>query len=134
MAKETGMAWTRFDVDDEAGVAQDLLDATNSLEWSTPRAVIEVTGLGKSAFERLHGLADFSSTPSFTFDDATADSPHDVFKDLSNVRTYGITVSAQILNVEVLVTDYAYTRADDGSLKGTAPVVLANGVIPTWTT
>lgn len=132
MAKETGMGWTTNSVDDEAGGAQDLRDATNSLEWSTPRAVIETTGLAKSAMERLHGLADYSATLSFTFDDATSNSPHDVFKDLSNARTHLIVVSGQTLTNEVLFTDYAYTRGDDGSLKGTAPCVLQSGIVPTW--
>lgn len=134
MAKESGLGWTRLDVDDEAGVAQDVMDAVNSLDFSTPRGILEVTGISKSAMERLHGLADFSATLNFTFDDATADSPHDVFKDLSNVRTVGITVSAQLLSNECLFSDYSLSRGTDGSFSGTAPCVLANGVVPTWTT
>lgn len=134
MSKENGLGWTALDVDDEAGGAQDIRDATTALEFATPYGVIEATGIGKSAMERLRGLADFSSTASGHFDDATADSPHDVFADLSNVRTWAITVSAQILSNEVLVTDYALNRAEDGSLKWSAPCVLANGVVPNWTT
>lgn len=134
MAKENGLGWTALDVDDEAGAAQDVRSAVNSLEFSTPRAVLEVTGIDKSAMERLHGLADFSATLNFTFDDATSDSPHDVFKDLSNTRTVAITVSAQILSNECLFTDYALNRGTDGSLTGTAPCVLQSGTVPTWTT
>lgn len=134
MSKENGLGWTALDVDDEAGVAQDLREDTNSLEFATPRAVLEVTGLDRSAMERLHGLADFSATLTFTFDDDTADSVHDVFKDLSNPRTLLITVSAQILSNEVLFTDYSLTRGADGSFGGTAPCVLQSGTVPTWTT
>ena len=134
MGKENGLGWSVLDVDDEAGVAQDIREDVNSLEFSTPRAVLEVTGIDKSAMERLHGLADFSATLTFTFDDDTADSVHDVFKDLSNARTLLITVSAQILTNEVLFTDYALARGNDGAFGGTAPCVLANGVVPTWTT
>lgn len=134
MAKENGLGWSVLDVDDEAGVAQDLREDVNSLEFSTPRAVLEVTGIDKSAMERLHGLADFSITLNFTFDDDTADSVHDVFKDLSNQRTVLITVSAQILTNECLFTDYALNRGTDGSFSGTAPAVLSNGVVPAWTT
>lgn len=134
MAKESGLGWTVLDVDDDAGVAQDLREDVNSLEFSTPRAVIEVTGLDKSAMERLHGLADFSATLNFTFDDDTSDSVHDCFKDLSNARTVLITVSGQILSNEVLFTDYALNRGTDGSLSGTAPCVLQSGTVPTWTT
>lgn len=134
MAKESGLGWSVLDVDDELGSPQDLREDVNSLEFSTPRAVLEVTGIDKSAMERLHGLADFSATLTFTFDDDTSDSVHDVFKDLSNARTVAITVSAQILSVEALFTDYALTRGADGAFGGTAPCVLANGVVPAWTT
>jgi|SRR5688572_27446481 len=133
MAKENGLSWTTCSVDDEAGSPQDIRSATNSVEWATPRNVLEVTGLDKNAIERLHALADFSATLSFTFDDATSNSPHDVFKVLDNARTFTLAVSGQTLTNEVLATDYSYTRADDGSLKGQAPVVLANGTVPTWT-
>lgn len=132
MAKESGLGWTTFSIDDEAGSPQDLRSATNSVEWATPRNVIEVTGLDKSAMERLHGLADFSGTASFTFDDATSNSPHDVAKDLSNTRTVLIVVSAQTLTNECLLTDYSLTRADDGSFRGTLPWVLQSGTVPTW--
>lgn len=132
MAKESGLGWTTLDVDDEAGSAQDLREDVNSLEFSTPRAVLEVTGLDKSAMERLHGLADFSATLNFTYDDDTSDSVHDVFKDLSNQRTCLIVVSGQTLSNEVLFTDYALNRGTDGSFSGTAPCVLANGTVPTW--
>lgn len=134
MAKESGLAWTALDVDDEAGAAQDIRAATNSLDFSCTRNIAEVTGLDKSAMERLHLLADFSVTPNFTFDDATADSPHDVFADLSNTRTVLITVSAQILSNECLFTEYSFSRGADGSLTGSASGVLQSGTVPTWTT
>lgn len=134
MAKESGLAWSVLDVDDEAGVAQDVREDVNSLEFATPRGVLEVTGIDRSAMERLHGLADFSATLTFTFDPDTADSVHDVFKDLSNARTLLITVSAQILSNEVLFTDYALNRGTDGSFGGTAPCVLQSGIVPAWTT
>lgn len=132
MAKENGLGWTTCSVDNSSGTLKALVDDVNSLEFSTPRAVLEVTGLDKSAMERLHGLADFSITLSFTFDDA-ADKVHDVFKDLSNQRTVTLAVSGQTLSNECLFTDYAYNRGTDGSLAGTAPAVLSNGTVPTWT-
>lgn len=133
MAKETGLGWTTFDVDDEAGTAQDIRAATNSLEFSTPVNLLEVTGLDKSAMERLQGLYDFQATANGTWDDATADSPHDVFADLSNVRTWAIVVSGQSLSNEVLISDYALNRGNDGSFTWSAPAALANGTIPNWT-
>lgn len=133
MAKETGLGWTTLDVDDEAGGAQDIREDVTSLSFATPRAVQDVTNLAVSAMERLGLLADFSAEVSHVFDDDTADSVHDVFADLSNVRTFLLVVSAQTLTNEVLFTDYSYNRAQDGSFTGTAPCVLANGVVPNWT-
>lgn len=135
MPKETGLGWTALDVDDSAGVAQDIRNDVTNFQFATPRGVQDVTGIDKSAMERLLLLADFSITLNFVFNDDTADSVHDVFKDVpstSVARTTTITVSGQTLAPEVLYTDYSYNRNADGSLTGTAPGVLANGVVPTW--
>lgn len=132
MAKESGLAWTTLSVDDEAGVAQDLRSDTTNFNFSTPRNVQDITGIDKSAIERLHLLADFSITLNGVFDDATADSVHDVFADLANARTVTIVVSGQTLANECLFTDYALTRAQDGSLTFSAPGVLSDGTVPNW--
>lgn len=131
MAKENGLGWTTCSVDSSAGALKAIVNDVNSLEYSTPRAVIEDTGIDKSAMERLHGLADFSVTLNGTFNDA-ADASHDVFKDLSAVRTVTLVVSGQTLSNECLFTDYALNRGTDGSLTWSAPGVLANGTVPTW--
>lgn len=131
MAKVNGLGWTTCSVDTSGGSLKALVNDVNSLEFSTPRAVIEVTGLDVSAMERLHGLADFSITLNFTANFA-ADHVHDVFKVLDNVRTVTQVVAAQTLSNECLFTDYALNRGTDGSLTGTAPAVLASGIVPTW--
>lgn len=135
MAKETGLGWTTLDVDDAAGVAQDLRNAVTNFNFATPRGVQDVTGIDKSAMERLLLLADFSINLNGVFDDAALDAPHAVLKSVpstSVARTTTIVVSGQTLANEVLYTDYALTRNADGSLTWTAPGVLADGVVPTW--
>jgi len=138
MAKQTGLGWTTLDIDDSGGTAQDLRGNTTNFSFATPRAVQDVTGIDKSAMERLLLLADFSISLSGVFDDASADSCHDVFKDIGagtgayNSRTTTIAVSGQTLANEVLYTDYALTRAADGSLTFSVPGVLADGTVPTW--
>ena len=107
-------------------------DVTN-FEFSTPRAVQEVTGVDKSAIERLLLLADFSITLNGVFNAALS---HTVFEDIGNtdvVRTVSITVAAKSLSNECLLTDYALTRGDDGSLTWSVPGVLADGTAPNWT-
>jgi hypothetical protein len=121
-------------VDDSGGNARDIRNDITNFEFSTPRAVQETTGIDKSAMERLLLLADFSITLNGVFNDAAAFS-HAVLKDVGSTsvtRTISITVSGQSLNNECLVTDYQLTRGDDGALTWTAPAVLADGAVPTW--
>ncbi len=121
-------------MDDSAGSVCDIKNDTTQLQFSTPRAVQDVTGLDKSAIERLLLLADFSITPNGVFNDAASKS-HVVFKTVpstSVARTVSIAVSGQTLANEVLFTDYQMNRAQDGSFTWTAPGSLADGTVPTW--
>lgn len=134
MTKESGLGWTTLSVDTAAGSAKDLREDVTNFQFATPRGVQDITGVDKSAFERLLLLADFSITLNGVFDDAT-DKAHDVFKTVpssSAQRTVSIGHSGQTLANECIFTDYSLTRAADGSLTWTAPGVLANGVVPTW--
>lgn len=134
MAKENGLGWTTLSVDDSAGSAQAIKNDITNLAISTPRAVQDVTGIDKSAMERLLLLADASITLNGVFNDA-AGASHVVFKTVpstSVARTTTATVSGQTLANELLYTDYQLTRADDGALTWSAPGVLADGVVPAW--
>lgn len=132
MAKENGLGWTTFSVDNSAGALKAIVNDITNASWQMPRAVQDVTGLDKSAIERLHLLADFSCDMEGVFNDAT-DQAHDVFKSLANTRTQTIVVSGQTLTNEVLLTDYAITRTDAGELTWKVPSVLQSGTVPAWT-
>ena len=137
MAKQSGLGWTTLNIDDAGSSAQDLREDTNSFTFATPINVAEVTGLDKSAVERLLLLRDFSINLQGTFDDDTSDSVHDVFADImaaaATSRTTSIVVSGQTLGpIEVLYTDYALNRQADGQLTFTVPGVLADGTVPAW--
>jgi hypothetical protein len=134
MAKESGLGWTTLSVDDSGGTAKAIKNDITNLEFATPRAVQDVTGVDKSAMERLLLLADFSITLNGVFNDA-ADQSHAVLKTVpssSVARTVTLAVSGQTLANEVLFTDYQLTRADSGELTWQAPGVLADGTVPTW--
>lgn len=131
MAKEAGLGWTTCSLDNSAGAVKAIVNDVHSMDLSTPRAVQDVTGLDKSAIERLHLLADGAATLRGTFNDAS-DFSHDAFTPLDNARTLTNVVSGQTLAMEMLLTDYAQVRADDGSFTWTAPLVLADGTVPTW--
>lgn len=134
MAKESGLGWTTLSVDDSAGAAKAIKNDVTNFEFATPRGVQDVTGVDKSAFERLLLLADFSITLNGVFNDA-ADQSHAVFKTVPSTsvnRTVTLTVSGQTLANECLFSDYALNRADTGALTWQAPGVLADGTVPTW--
>lgn len=140
MAKESGLGWTSMSVDDSSGSLQDIRNDCTNLEFATPRAVQDVTGIDKYAMERLLLLADMSLTLNGVFNDDSNKS-HDVFKTVpstSVAREFTLTVSGQRLGTTplctLLFTDYALTRAASGELTWSAPGVLANGAVPTWDT
>jgi hypothetical protein len=134
VAKESGLGWTTLSVDGSDTAANDIKNDVTNFEFATPRAVQEITGVDKSAIERLLLLADFSITLNGVFNDA-ADKSHATFKDVGSTsvtRTVSLAVSGQTLNNECLLTDYQLNRGDDGSLTWTVPGVLADGTVPTW--
>lgn len=134
MAKENGLGWTTFSVDDSAGTARDIRNDVTNLDWSMPRGVQDVTGIDKSAIERLLLLADFSGTMNGVFNDA-ANASHTVLKTVSSTsvnRTVSIGVSGQTLANECIITDYALTRAASGEFTWSAPFSLSDGTTPAW--
>ncbi len=133
MAKENGLGFSVI-VDDSGGTPKTISNDITNFEVATPRAVQDVTGVDKSAIERLLLLADMSYSPTGVFNDA-ADFSHAVFKTVpstSVARTTTLAHSGQTLAGELLYTDYALTRAATGELTWQAPGVLANGTVPTW--
>jgi hypothetical protein len=134
MSKENGLGWTTASVDDASGNVRAIKNDFTSLSFATPRGVQDVTGIDKSAYERILLLADFSVTFNGVFNDASNMS-HDVFKTVpstSVARTVTLTVSGQTLANEVLFTDYPLSRSDSGELTFAVPGVLADGNVPTW--
>lgn len=134
MAKENGLGWTTCSVDDSAGTPVAIKNDITNLQFSTPRAVQDVTGIDKSAMERLLLLADFSITLNGVFNDA-ASQAHTTFKTVPSTsvpRTVSLAISGQTLANECLFTDYALTRGNGGELTFAAPGVLSDGTVPTW--
>lgn len=134
MAKEPGYPLS-VAVDDSSGTARTISNDINSLNFATPRGVQDITGVDRSAIERQLLLADMSVTLNgAAFNDA-ANMSHSVFKTVSSsgvARTTTLGLSGQTLAAELLYTDYQLARGADGSLTWTAPGVLADGTVPTW--
>ena len=119
--------------------AQTITDDVTNWTLSTPRAVQDVTGVGKSANERILLLADVSLTLTGTFDDEATTGAHAVFSTVPStnvVRAVVLTPTTDdpYIPVNVLLTDYQLTRAATGELTWQVPGSLADGTVPQWTT
>jgi len=139
MAKTNGLGLTALSIDDGSGTARDVRNDIGDFQMSTPRAVQDITGVDKSAMERLLLLADASFTFNGFFNDTATTGLHSVLKTVPSTSvqravtiTITGTVGANTLTCETMVTDYALTRGSDGALTVTAPAVLSNGAVPTW--
>lgn len=133
MAKESGIGMT-VTVDDSSGTGRAITNDITNIQFTTPRGVQDVTGLDKSAIERILLLADGTVTITGVFNDA-ANLSHDVFKSVPTTsvsRTVVIVHSGQTMTMEILFTDYSLNRGTDGALTWTATGSLANGTAPTW--
>jgi hypothetical protein len=94
-----------------------------------------VTGIDKSAIERILLLADCSITLNIVANFAASPSAHDVFSTVpstSVMRTTTLTIAGKTLAPEILYTDYPLARSNSGELTAAVPGVLANGAVPTW--
>lgn len=134
MAKQSGLAMTTLSVDDSSGTVRAIINDITNFTVSTPRGVQDITGVDKSAMERLLLLADMSVTANGVLNVA-ANQSHDVFKTVTSTsvnRTTTLTQSGVTLAGELLYTDYQLARSNSGELTWTAPGVLADGTVPTW--
>jgi hypothetical protein len=136
------MAQTSLQVGDASNALQDIRTDVTNWNFSTPRNTQDVTGVDKSAIERLALLADFSITLNGVFDPGT-NLEHAVFSTVSSTsvnRAVAITINGKNMNMgttgagngAVLFTDYQISRPQDGSLTYSAPGVGSTGTVPTW--
>ena len=137
MAKQSGLG-DYIAVDDSGGTARDISNDVTSYSVNIPQNLFDVTGIDKSAMERLVGLGDGTVSLNGVCNFASNKS-HDVFKTRTGTRTVtlavgGNTSSNPELAMEMLVTEYNIERGDDGALNWTAGLSLQSGTTPTWGT
>jgi hypothetical protein len=133
MAKASGMGMT-LSIDNESGSAQAIGNDILSCTFSTSRGVQDVTGLDKSAFERLLLLSDFNLNVTAVWNAAANPSSWGVFSTYTdnNTRTVVIVVGGKTLTAECVLTDIGWNRAQDGSFTVSATLLLANGTAAAW--
>lgn len=136
MAKSSGLGWTTLSIDDVGGTPVALKNDFNAVQFGTPLAVQDVTGLDSFAIERITLLGDLSFTGNGAAMNPASSKSHVTLAnqtDRRTARTVTIVVNGKTLAGEMLFTDFSYNRGADGSLPFTAPAVLADGTIPAWT-
>lgn len=128
-------------MEDSSSTVQTITNDITNYSFTTPRAVQDITGVDKSANERLLLLADYSVTLNGVFNDASNMS-HAVFSTIPStsvtrsveIDPIGTTTGNPKLTVNCLLTDYQITRAATGELTFQVPGSLADGSVPTWST
>lgn len=136
MAKTTGLGAT-ISVADSGAVARTISNDITNFQFATPRGVQDVTGVDKSAHERLLLLADFTVQFNGVFNSA-ANNSHDVFKTVPSTSVARATViqptsgGTPSLTCNVLYSDYQVVRTNTGELTWQAPGNLSDGAVPTW--
>ncbi len=126
-------------VADASGTSQTISNDVTNYQFSTPRAVQDVTGVDKSANERIMLLADYSVTLNGVFNTA-ANMSHAVLSTIPSTSVsraveldpIGTTTGNPKLAVNCILTDYQLTRSNTGELTWQAPGSLADGAVPTW--
>jgi hypothetical protein len=125
-------------IDDASGTPQTITNDITEFSLETPRGVEVITGVDKSADERLLLLADASVSLKGVANFA-ANMSHAVFSSVTNTsvnRTTKVTpssASVPYISMEMLYDNYPLTRAANGALTWSVKGMLADGTVPAWT-
>lgn len=137
MAKQTGLG-DYFALDDSGGSLRNISNDVTNITFNQGQNLLDITGIDKSASERIAALGDLTVSISGVFN-AASNLSHAVFSTLSGTRTMnyavgGNTSSNPLLAAEMLVGSYNLDRSTDGALTWSAELSLQSGTVPTWST
>jgi len=137
MAKTSGLG-ALVSVADAGGTPRTISNDITDFTLNTPRGVQDITGIDKSAHERLLLLSDVSVSLKGVFNSA-ANLSHAVFSTVSSssvARATSVAPTANnatpILNFNAIYSDYGLTRAAAGELTWSTKGDLSDGALPTW--
>lgn len=102
-----------------------------SLSFDTPYGSQEVTGLDKSAVERLLLRADCTGTLNFFFN-VDASRSHATLKTPGSKSVVIAFGGAATATFTALFTNYALNVAEDGSVTGSSNWALSSGTAAAW--
>ena len=102
-----------------------------SITLDTPYGEQDITGLDKSAVERLLLRADATGTVNGVFN-TTASMSHATFKTPGS-KTFVIGYPGATATFTAVTTNYAISMAEDGSLPWSVNFALSSGTAVAWT-
>src|SRR5690606_22820165 len=131
--KASGLGMT-ITIDDADGTGRDISNDITSANFNTPRGSVDVTGIDKSAMERILLRSDFSLTINVQWNPAANPSMFGVLSTFADddTRTVVIAVGGKTLTAECVMADVSYSMGTDGNFTGSATFVLANGTAAAW--
>jgi hypothetical protein len=111
--------------------SNDISNDVTSVNVDTPYGEQDITGLDKSAVERLLLRADCTGTLNGVFNTA-ANKSHATLKTPGS-KTFVIGYPGATLTFTAVTTNYAVTMGTDGSLVWSANWGLSSGTAAAWT-
>ena len=134
MAKESGIGWSTFSVDDDGGNVRVIKNDITDVTLAIPAEEQPATGLDKSAEERIRLLQDAHVSINGLYNPTLLTGAHSVLSTVNHGvnRTFTMAVSAQTLAMEMLLESYELNRGSDGSLVFASEANLGNGTVPAW--
>ena len=137
MAKTSGLGAT-ITVADAGGTSRTISNDITDFTMATPVALQDVTGVDKSAHEKLALLRDYTLQLKGVFN-AAANMSHAVFSTITTSPVNRATSvfptssgSTPVMTANLLYSAYNITRAAAGELTFQADGTLADGAVPTW--
>jgi hypothetical protein len=102
-----------------------------SFTLDTPYGVQDITGVDKSAMERLVLRSDITGTITGVFN-TTASASHATLKTPGS-KTFVIALPGATATFTAVTSNYAITMGADGSLTWSVNYAVANGTVLAWT-
>lgn len=111
--------------------SNDISTDVTAIDIDTPYGVQDITGLDKSAIERLLLRADCTGSVKGVFDTA-ASKAHATFKTPGS-KTFVIGYPGATLSFTAVTTGYALGLGANGDLTWSVPFQLSSGTAAAWT-
>lgn len=108
----------------------DISNDIASFSVNTPSGTDNVTGIDKSAMEKIMLRADCTGTLSVFFNTAALKA-HATLKTPGS-KTFVVGYPGATLTFTAVTTDYGVAMGDDGALRATVPWELSSGTAAVW--